>query len=370
MATITVTEPGKPAGLDAYRHATEAWEVWKLLIEKRRLTASHGKEFNLEERDGRRGYRWDGGSMKHAIQLRHGNRAEAAYFRNSVSTWLTSTGNAINVGGQGVAAVWWFPEDWADRRPEQQRPTRLTTQPPAVRRPPTARQVLDAKETPGVHPCHYCSREPYSDPHNRYKHERVHHPAEFLKNADYLCPLEVPDDGFCDYPALDLNGFSKHLRFTHSLTRPADRQRVAIAARERARQARAEAEAAATAPAEAPAHAAEPPAEPPVAAATTPAPAPAPAAAPEPAQPAAAAAAAPVERTHVHHVPGRRITPADAARAHRDLGEFIEELLAHEDVIGKLRAELTEEREKRTAAETQLTRFREVAGTFLDLATT
>jgi hypothetical protein len=388
MATITSVNDGPaPPGLNDYKFGYEAWEVWRLLIERRRTTPVGRDEFTGQDHNGVPGYVWTG-SMKSAIEMKYKERSGAQYFRNSVAGWLTSTGNAVNIGTAGIGAKWWFPAEWSNIRPDTyQRAVRsagAATPRPARSSAPaglTARQALDSRETPGIHPCHYCSHPPFADPHSRYKHERKEHPQQFLEKAEYLCPLETPS-GECGYPAIDLNGFSKHLRFTHSLTSPPERRTVANAGRERARQAREALAAGELTDAVAQvADAPEPPA---------PAVPPVPAAAPAVALRAEAAPSGPMFRPPTppplarpqphqhapHHVPAKlviedgRITVAAASQAHDLLGAFLAQGTGDTAEVERLRGELQEERRAREVLRSKHEALLAKLGPLLELATT
>jgi hypothetical protein len=206
-ATISVaTASQAPKSLAAYAYASEAWDVWQMLS-RRRQTQPHADEFTRRTVDGRPGHVWDQ-SMAEAIRLKHGNRVPA-YARTCMTTWLTGTGNAVNVGGRGIAARWWFPDRWNDVRPDTPRVTRL----PSLRLSPVGAAAPAASKTSG--------------------HEREVHP----ETAEFVCPV-IAGDGQCAAPYHDKRSFGRHLSSEHGIKSATDRERIAATAQTAARRSR------------------------------------------------------------------------------------------------------------------------------------
>src|SRR5580704_2506252 len=173
IATRIMPEDRVPKDLDSYPFATDAWQVHDML-RQRRVAGRHPDEFTPHEYEGVPGHQWDKPLIE-ALRLRYGPAGERAHFRRQVSDWLTSTGNAANIGGQGVGAVWWFRDDWNDVHPATWHRADGTPGVP-VRKPP---------EPPaGGYKCRFCDS-PFPNSNGQGKHEQAVHPIQYRENARY-----------------------------------------------------------------------------------------------------------------------------------------------------------------------------------------
>lgn len=223
IATITVTDLNRPKDLDAYAYAAEAWQLWEKLS-RRRQTSLHAAEFTAvpHPSDGRPGFVWDK-SMTEAIRLVHGQHT-TAHQRRVMTVWLTETGNALNVGGAGVSARWWWAETWNDVRPETFTP-----------RVPVH---TDGPAPENVRQCRWCHL-PFGNDNLARRHERDRHLSEYRNAADYLCPIMLGPKQ-CGEPFHSKKGLGRHLSLAHRIESPAERDRIAQAAAATARKHRAD----------------------------------------------------------------------------------------------------------------------------------
>jgi hypothetical protein len=372
LATITVTDTGAPKGLDTYAYAAEAWQLWEKLS-RRRQTSLHGAEFTPAPHplDGRPGYVWNQ-SLTEAIRLVHGLHT-TAHQRRLMTVWLTETGNALNVGGPGVSARWWWAEDWNDVRPETFTPKApVRTDVPA---PESGRQ------------CRWC-RIPFGNDNLARRHEKDRHPSEYKNAADYLCPIMLGPKQ-CSEPFHSKKGLGRHLSLAHRIESPTERDRIAQAAASAARKHHAERTAGLPEPAEelhpqlpaiftppaAPPLVLRSPSEP----VSTPAPAPAAppvlAPAPAPASPPAATSAPPVPVPAAPPAagPGELDIPA-ALTTLTSLAAWLSELGPNFTAMTRRVDEATalaeQERARAEKAEARVAQFEAMVGGLLDLATT
>jgi hypothetical protein len=357
VARITVTSQHEnPSDLNMWAYATEAWQVWDMLS-RRRQTVPHQDEFTPQRYDGQPGYTWDQ-SMAEAIRLRHGLHV-TQHVRKMMTDWLTATDNAVNVGGRGIAARWWFPVKWNDVRPKGAQPAPRPSSPaPAVFRPPTPA---------GAVKCRWCASTGPSENAVR-KHEASRHPAEYRNAAEFLCTVIVSGEP-CGDPFPNRKGIGRHLSMAHGIESAAERDRIAVsAAAAAARHQQAVtaadelpelgAEIAATEPVVTEVREPAVPAQPELEAAT-PVPPPAPALAPAPATPQQVQATAP-------DIPGLLAAVDQISAFLRDLGPNYTQI---QESLEAERARADAERERAEAAERRLGEFSARLNGLLDLAT-
>jgi hypothetical protein len=217
---ITTTD-AVPEGLDAYAFATEAWQTWNTLVNKRRFSTAHSDDFTPADHDGQPGFIWDG-QFRSMIEAKFGHNA-TDWMRQAIMHWLTSTGNAVNIGGPGRAAKWWLAREWNDVRPANHR----------SRLPRVPGQTVITSTVP----CEWCTRT-FGNRPNMLKHQREDHADRFLSSAEFVCPLVEPGSstGECGYPAGQRNAIGRHLKADHGIIEKEVRDRISDRARARARQ--------------------------------------------------------------------------------------------------------------------------------------
>lgn len=197
---VTIPDQFTPTGLESYPGAVVAYRLMMVL----RLRRDHGETtFTPLQLDGEPGWSWSGDLMDEVRKVNERGLGSLDAVYRKVLQFLSRTGNLVNNEG-----TWWIPDDWRDVAPTYKaRTTRLRVA------PTPEPEHLDLSWDPDQMLCRFCHRTFLTAPLVR-GHERDDHPAEYVEDAKYLCPIG-DGAGACRWPAKNDRAFSRHLTIVH-----------------------------------------------------------------------------------------------------------------------------------------------------------